>query len=68
MFVYVEVIVLKVMFIIRKVYGGVYVVMNSKVIGVDFVFVWLNVEIVVMGLEGVVLILYEKEIKVLVDL
>lgn len=62
MYVYLEVIVFKINVILRKVYGGVYIVMSSKYIGVDFVFVWLIVEIVVMGLDGVVNIIFRKEI------
>lgn len=62
MYVYLEVIVFKINVILRKVYGGVYIVMSSKYIGVDFVFVWLIVEIVVMGLDGAVNIIFRKEI------
>lgn len=67
-YVYVEVIVLMVIVILRKVYGGVYFVMGSKYFGVDFVFVWLIVEIVVMGFEGVVNIIFRKEIVVVENL
>lgn len=62
-YVYVEVIVLLVMVILCKVYGGVYIVMGLKQLGVDVNFVWLMVEIVVMGGQGVVNILYCGEIK-----
>lgn len=48
--------------ILRKAYGGAYIVMNSKNIGGDFNFAWPTAEIAVMGPEGAVAILYKKEI------
>lgn len=58
LFVYGEVIVLKVIVIICKVYGGVYDVMVFKYLCGDFNYVWLFVEIVVMGVKGVIEIIY----------
>jgi len=56
--VFVEVVVLCVMLVMCKVYGGVYIVMNLCLLGVMCVFVWLGVELVVMGVVVVVWILY----------
>lgn len=67
-YVYVEVMVFKVMLIMCKSYGGVYFVMNSCDMGVDVVYVWLMVMVVVMGVEGVVNIVYCKDIKDLENL
>lgn len=57
LYVVVEVDVLKVMIIICKFYGGVYVVMGFKQLIVDLNFVWFIVCIVVIGVDGVVQLL-----------
>lgn len=49
--------------ILRKAYGGAYIVMGSKSIGADFTYAWPNAEIAVMGAEGAVNILKRREIK-----
>lgn len=49
--------------ILRKAYGGAYIVMGSKSIGADFTFAWPDAEIAVMGAEGAVNILKRREIK-----
>lgn len=48
--------------ILRKAYGGAYIVMNSKNTGGDFNFAWPTAEVAVMGPEGAVAILYKKEL------
>ncbi|HTG00707.1 MAG TPA: acyl-CoA carboxylase subunit beta [Nitrospirota bacterium] len=48
--------------IIRKAYGGAYVVMNSKHIGCDVNFAWPAAEIAVLGPKGAAQIIYRKEI------
>ncbi len=48
--------------ILRKAYGGAYIVMGSKSIGADFAFAWPGSEIAVMGAEGAVSIMYHREI------
>lgn len=53
-YVYVEVMVFKLIVIICKVYGGVYDVMFFKYIRGDYNIVWLIVWFVVMGVDGVV--------------
>lgn len=52
----------KVTIILRKAYGGAYIVMNSKGIGGDFSFAWPTAEIAVMGPDGAIAILYRKEL------
>jgi propionyl-CoA carboxylase beta chain len=49
--------------IIRKAYGGAYVVMNSKHIGCDMNFAWPASEIAVLGPKGAAQIIYRKEIE-----
>lgn len=48
--------------VLRKSYGGAYIVMNSKGIGGDYNFAWPTAEIAVMGPEGAIAILYRKEL------
>ena len=48
--------------ITRKAYGGAYDVMCSKHIGGDYNVAWPQAEIAVMGAEGVVNILFKKEL------
>ncbi len=48
--------------IIRKAYGGAYVVMNSKHIGADMNFAWPTAEIAVMGARGASEIIFKNEI------
>lgn len=48
--------------VLRKAYGGAYIVMGSKSIGADFAFAWPDAEIAVMGAEGAVNILKRREI------
>jgi acetyl-CoA carboxylase carboxyltransferase component len=60
---YSEATVPKLAVIIRKAYGGAYIVMSSKFIRTDFVYAWPTAEVAVMGAEGAVNILYAKELK-----
>lgn len=53
----------KITVILRKAYGGAYIVMNSKGIGGDFLYAWPSAEIAVMGPEGAIAILYRKELE-----
>lgn len=48
--------------LVRKAYGGAYVVMNSRHIGADVVYAWPSAEIAVMGPRGAAEIIYRKEI------
>ncbi len=53
----------KITVILRKSYGGAYIVMNSKGIGGDYSFAWPTAEIAVMGPDGAIAVLYRKELK-----
>ena len=48
--------------IVRKAYGGAYIVMGSKAMGADINVAWPGAEIAVMGSEGAVNIVYRKEL------
>jgi propionyl-CoA carboxylase beta chain len=62
LFAYSEATVPKITVILRKAYGGAFIVMNSKNLGGDFSFAWPTAEIAVMGPDGAVAILYRKEL------
>ena len=59
---YSEATVAKVTMILRKAYGGAYIVMGSKHLGGDYNLAWGNAEIAVMGPEGAVSIVFSKDI------
>jgi propionyl-CoA carboxylase beta chain len=59
---YSEATVPKIAVILRKAYGGAYIVMSSKYIRTDLVFAWPTAEIAVIGAEGAVNILYTKQL------
>lgn len=52
----------KVTLIMRKAYGGSYCAMNSKDMGADIVFAWPICEIAVMGADGAVDVMFNKQI------
>lgn len=62
-FAYAEATVPKISLILRKAYGGAYIVMSSKKLEGDLNYAWPQAEIAVMGPEGAVGIIYRKEIK-----
>ncbi len=62
LFAYAEATVPRITVILRKAYGGAYIVMNSKGMGGDFNFAWPSAEIAVMGPDGAVAILYRREL------
>ncbi|MDR1862146.1 MAG: acyl-CoA carboxylase subunit beta [Candidatus Ancillula sp.] len=49
--------------ILRKAYGGAYIVMGSKEIGADINLAWPSAEIAVLGAEGAVQIVHRKRLK-----
>jgi propionyl-CoA carboxylase beta chain len=61
-FAYAEATVPKVTVIIRKAYGGAYIVMSSKHLRGDINYSWPAGEIAVMGAEGAVNIIFRKDI------
>jgi acetyl-CoA carboxylase carboxyltransferase component len=62
-FAYAEATVPKLAVVLRKAYGGAYIVMSSKHLRGDVNLAWPGAEIAVMGPEGAVNILYRKEIE-----
>lgn len=52
----------RVQVILRKAYGGAYIVMNSRSIGADLSFAWPTNEIAVMGAEGAANVVFRREI------
>jgi propionyl-CoA carboxylase beta chain len=62
LYAYTEATVPKITVILRKSYGGAYIVMNSKNIGGDFNYAWPTAEIAVMGPDGAVAIIYKREL------
>ncbi|MFE3113074.1 acyl-CoA carboxylase subunit beta [Kitasatospora indigofera] len=52
----------RVQVILRKAYGGAYIVMDSRSIGADLSFAWPTNEIAVMGAEGAANVIFRREI------
>ncbi|MEU6847612.1 acyl-CoA carboxylase subunit beta [Streptomyces sp. NPDC046716] len=48
--------------VVRKAYGGAYIVMDSRSIGADLSFAWPTNEIAVMGAEGAANVVFRREI------
>jgi len=62
LYAYCEATVPRIQMIIRKAYGGAYLVMDSKSIGTDFSFAWPSAELAVMGPSGAVEIVHRREL------
>ena len=62
LYAYCEATVPRVQVILRKAYGGAYIVMDSRSIGSDVSFAWPTNEIAVMGAAGAVSILHRVEL------
>ena len=62
LFAYGEATVPKVTVLLRKCYGGAYVVMSSKHLRGDFNYAWPTAEVAVMGAKGATEILYRSEL------
>ncbi|MEU3554299.1 acyl-CoA carboxylase subunit beta [Streptomyces fragilis] len=52
----------RVSLVLRKAYGGAYIVMDSRSIGADLAFAWPSNEIAVMGAEGAANVIFRREI------
>ena len=63
MYAYAEATVPKITLVLRKAYGGAYIVMSSKHLRSDFNFAYPYAEIAVMGAEGAVNVLYRNDLK-----
>ena len=48
--------------VLRKAYGGAYIVMDSQSVGADLTFAWPTNEIAVMGAEGAANVVFRKQI------
>ena len=48
--------------VLRKAYGGAYIVMDSRSIGADLAFAWPTNEIAVMGADGAASVIFRREI------
>ncbi len=59
---YSEATVPKISVVLRKAYGGAYIVMSSKMIRTDVCLAWPTAEIAVMGPKGAVNILYARQL------
>ena len=67
LFAYCEATVPKVTVVLRKAYGGAYIVMSSKHIRGDINYAWPTAEIAVMGASGAVGVLHAKDIAAIED-
>ena len=63
LYAFIEATVPRITLVVRKAYGGAYIVMNSKHIGADINFAWPTAEIAVLGPRGAAEIIYRKEIQ-----
>jgi len=63
LYAFVEATVPRITVIVRKAYGGAYIVMNSKHIGADIIYAWPTAEIAVLGPRGAAEVIYRKEIE-----
>ena len=62
---YAEATVPKISVVLRKAYGGAYIVMSSKMTRTDLCLAWPSAEIAVMGSKGAVNILYARKLSAL---
>ncbi|MFD6949684.1 methylmalonyl-CoA carboxyltransferase [Nocardiopsis sp. TSRI0078] len=67
LYAYCEATVPRVQVILRKAYGGAYIVMDSRSIGTDLSLVWPGNEIAVMGAEGAVNVVHRRELRAAAD-
>lgn len=59
-FAYAEATTPRISLVLRKAYGGAYIVMDSKAMGSDLTLAWPTAEIAVMGAQGAVQILHRR--------
>jgi acetyl-CoA carboxylase carboxyltransferase component len=60
-FAYAEATIPRVCLILRKAFGGAYIVMDSKTMGNDLCLAWPSAQVAVMGAQGAVQILHRRE-------
>jgi acetyl-CoA carboxylase carboxyltransferase component len=64
---YAESTVPRVCIVLRKAYGGAYIVMDSKTLGNDLCVAWPNAEIAVLGAQAAVQVLHGKKLAAITD-
>jgi acetyl-CoA carboxylase carboxyltransferase component len=62
LYAYCDATVPRIQVILRKAYGGAYIVMDSKSVGADLSFAWPSNEVAVMGADAAASIIFRKEI------
>jgi acetyl-CoA carboxylase carboxyltransferase component len=62
LYAYCEATVPRIQLILRKAYGGAYIVMDSKSIGADLSFAWPGNQVAVMGAAGAADVIFRREI------
>lgn len=62
LYAYAQATVPKITIILRKAYGGAYIVMGSKQLGADFNFAWPTAQIAVLGTKSAITILHGKKL------
>jgi propionyl-CoA carboxylase beta chain len=63
LYAYSEATVPRVTVVLRKAFGGAYIVMNSRALGADAVYCWPRAQMAVMGAEGAVEIIHRRELE-----
>jgi propionyl-CoA carboxylase beta chain len=63
LYAYSEATVPRITVVLRKAFGGAYIVMNSRALGADAVFCWPGAQMAVMGAEGAVEIIHRRELE-----
>ena len=63
LYAFAEATVPRVTVVLRKAFGGAYIVMNSRSLGADAVYSWPGAELAVMGAEGAVDVIYRRELQ-----
>ncbi|WP_121011886.1 acyl-CoA carboxylase subunit beta [Saccharothrix australiensis] len=67
LYAYCEATVPRVQVVVRKAYGGAYIVMDSRSIGTDLSLAWPTNEVAVMGADGAVNVLFRRELATAAD-
>ena len=67
LYAYCEATVPRIQVILRKAYGGAYIVMDSRSIGADLAYAWPINEIAVMGAEGAANVIHRRQIAAAAD-
>ena len=62
LYAYAEATVPRIQMIIRKAFGGAYIVMDSRALGADLCFAWPSNEVAVMGPEAAANVIFKREI------